>query len=257
MNKKFYDQHLNFTNRTLSEYNIAPGIKCKFDLISSKIGNIRFKNGIDVGCSGNSFFHFLRNIKQMIFFDLAHHPLKQYAGIRWNHPINGDITRIPFRNDFFDLITALDVLEHISDDESACSELVRILEPGGVLVITVPHRMKYYTDQDRICGHIRRYEYERIKNLFKTRGLRELAVFPVYGQIMRVQFLQEINPKKTEQNLIKLRKKYISSPVFRKLWNKFMAFSSRLMKLDAKYIPFKKSMDICLIFKKIGKKERR
>ena len=44
---------------------------------------------------------------------------------------------MPFEDEF-DLILALDVLEHIEDDSRAISELYRSLKYGGGLIITVP-----------------------------------------------------------------------------------------------------------------------
>lgn len=248
---EFYDNHSNFVNRTLIEYQISPGIKCKFDRILQSIKNSQFYKALDIGCSGNSFIHFLPNIKHRVFCDVAFLPLKQYKMYGGYHPTCGSIINLPFKNESFDLITALDVLEHISDDISAASEISRVLTKKGIIVITVPHRMKYFTDQDRICGHIRRYEYSQISSIFKNLGLKELMVFPVYGQIMKIQFLQELDPQKIEIGLNKLRLIYSSNNLFRKIWSKFVSISSKVMMLDAKIQPFKNTMDICLIFRKL------
>ena len=72
----------------------------------------------------------------------------------------GSLTNIPVPDEFFDFVSALDVIEHIKDDKRAAAEIARILSPRGILVISVPHRQKYYTHQDRIIGHYRRYEIE-------------------------------------------------------------------------------------------------
>ena len=37
--KEFYDKHLNFTDRTLIDYNISPGTMAKFDIIKKRISN--------------------------------------------------------------------------------------------------------------------------------------------------------------------------------------------------------------------------
>jgi SAM-dependent methyltransferase len=51
-----------------------------------------------------------------------------------------DACRMPFEDEF-DIILALDVLEHIEDDEKAISEMYRSLRKGGRLIVTVPqHR---------------------------------------------------------------------------------------------------------------------
>jgi len=249
--KKFYEKHKNFSQRTLSEYFISPGIKSKFDLIKEYLGSKRkFKNGIDLGCSGDSFLFFLDNVINKAFLDIANLPLSQYRGSILYHPVTADLTHLPFRNQSFDLITALDVLEHIKNDEKAVSEMSRILKPGGIVVLTVPHRMKYYSKQDQIIGHYRRYELDQIYSLFKKYNLYEKRTFGVYGQFMRIADIQSFNPEKTEQNLLKLRTRYLKNPIFQKIWNMVVKISSKFMKIDAKYHSLKRIMNIGLILSK-------
>jgi SAM-dependent methyltransferase len=48
--------------------------------------------------------------------------------------------QLPFPNDFFDLILSHEVLEHVQDDAAALREMVRVLRPGGRMLIFVPNR---------------------------------------------------------------------------------------------------------------------
>src|SRR5262245_30006808 len=48
------------------------------------------------------------------------------------------LAAVPLRTGAFDVVFALDVLEHLADDRRAAAELARVLAPGGVLVATVP-----------------------------------------------------------------------------------------------------------------------
>lgn len=57
----------------------------------------------------------------------------------------------------FDLITALDVVEHIEQDAWAVAEMVRMLKPGGRLLMTVPAFMSLWDHHDEINHHFRRY----------------------------------------------------------------------------------------------------
>ena len=248
--KKFYENHKNFSFRTLSEYFISPGIKCKFDLLKKRIGSNFFNDGIDLGSSGNSFLHFLENIIRKSILDIANQPLKQYLNSIYI-PVCGDITHLPYRNNSFDFISALDVLEHVKNDELAVSEISRILKERGIAVITVPHRMKYYTPQDRLIGHYRRYEIEQILYLFKKYKLKIITIFGVYGKMMKIGVIQSKDPKKFETNLIKLRNRYESNVIFRSFWDLFVFISSTLMKLDAKYRSLKKVMNIAFVFIKM------
>lgn len=52
---------------------------------------------------------------------------------------HGDIINLPFRNETFDKIILMEVLEHIPDDAGALRELHRVLRKGGILAITVPN----------------------------------------------------------------------------------------------------------------------
>ncbi len=70
----------------------------------------------------------------------------------------------------FDLITALDVVEHIADDRQAIDEMYAMLRPGGKLVITVPASMKLWDLHDEINGHYRRYSRRTLRNLVSGKG---------------------------------------------------------------------------------------
>ena len=248
--KTFYDHHQNFANRTLVDFHISPGTTAKYSLIKDRLGEHRFHSALDVGCSGNSFIHFLDNVQHRTFLDLAHRPLQYYSTYSKHHPIVGSITTMPFANHSFDLITALDVIEHIKDDQEAALELTRVLAPKGILVVTVPHRMKFYTNQDRLIGHYRRYEIPQVLALFEPLGMRHLMTFGVYGQAMRVQFIQESNPEKMDQDMVQLRSQYQTNATFRRIWDKVVAFGSFCMKLDATFQPQRNLMNICMIFRK-------
>jgi len=249
MTKDFYDKHKNFSSRTLIEYYISPGIRCKFDLLKTHINTKKIYNyGIDLGSSGNSFLFFLDNINQKFSLDIADLPLKQYQDKKNWYPLCGDLMKLPYRDGTFDFLSVLDVIEHIKEDNSAISEMSRILKKNGILIISVPHRMKYYTNQDRLIGHYRRYEINQLISNFCKFNLRNLKTFGVYGSLMKIADIQTTNPKKIEENLTSLRNKYQHSIGFRSLWNIIVKFLSKLMKIDAKYNSINKIRNVGLIF---------
>lgn len=67
--------------------------------------------------------------------------------------------------DRWDVAFLLDVLEHIPDDEGALREIGRALAPGGLLFITTPALQKFWTYNDELAHHVRRYsthDYQRL-----------------------------------------------------------------------------------------------
>ncbi len=68
LNKKtFYDSHVNFSERTLIDYEISPGTNAKFNIIKNQLGKRQFDRAIDIGCSGNSILPFLDNIHHRFY----------------------------------------------------------------------------------------------------------------------------------------------------------------------------------------------
>ena len=79
----------------------------------------------------------------------------------------GSCTSIPFNDDSFDAVTALDVLEHIPAHQDAANEMIRVLRPGAPIVITVPAMMSLWSDWDISLHHQRRYTRAELLSLFR------------------------------------------------------------------------------------------
>jgi SAM-dependent methyltransferase len=64
---------------------------------------------------------------------------------------------LPWGDGTFDLVTALDVLEHADDDTALLRELRRVTRPGGMVMVSVPAFRWLWGPQDEISHHRRRY----------------------------------------------------------------------------------------------------
>ncbi len=56
----------------------------------------------------------------------------------------GDIMDIPFKDERFDVITSLEVLEHVPDIQKALSETRRVLKKGGLFVMSTPNNHLFF-----------------------------------------------------------------------------------------------------------------
>jgi len=79
---------------------------------------------------------------------------------------------LPFAHDSFDIVTALDVIEHVDDDLTTLRDLYRVMRPGGLLLISVPAYMQLWSYWDDILGHRRRYTGSTLRLVVETAGFR-------------------------------------------------------------------------------------
>lgn len=70
----------------------------------------------------------------------------------------------------FDLVTCLDVLEHVENDGRAVKEIFRVLEPGGTVIFTVPAFKFLWTKHDELLWHKRRYTLKQMVTLLEKSG---------------------------------------------------------------------------------------
>lgn len=54
--------------------------------------------------------------------------------------VKGDVHHLPYADAAFDRVVMSEVLEHLTDDAAALREVVRVMRPGAILALTVPHR---------------------------------------------------------------------------------------------------------------------
>ncbi len=70
---------------------------------------------------------------------------------------HGDFLTVPF-TERFDIIVACEVLEHVAEEAAFVGRMAALLAPGGMLIISVPAHMKFWSRHDELVGHLRRYE---------------------------------------------------------------------------------------------------
>ena len=94
--------------------------------------------------------------------------------------VHGMIGALPCADASFDLVCALDILEHVADDDGALAELARVAAPGASVLLSVPLHPAAWTAFDDFVGHCRRYEPQRIVALLARHGF-SIEHSAVYG----------------------------------------------------------------------------
>ena len=103
-------------------------------------------------------------------------------------------------------IGVFDVVEHIMDDLGFLRHLHNLLEPGGMLYMTVPAYNFLWSDADDYAGHFRRYSYKRIEELCSAAELDICFLTGVFSWLVAPLFLFRALPFR----LVGKRKKNIA-----------------------------------------------
>jgi len=115
---------------------------------------------LDVGCGAGANLEMLAERfpgAALQGVDVEREPLR-FCRVDRRLPVSqADATQLPFAGASFDLVTALDALEHFADDATALRELHRVCRPGGTLVLTVPAFGWLWGSVDELGHHHRRY----------------------------------------------------------------------------------------------------
>ncbi len=77
---------------------------------------------------------------------------------------------LPFADESFDVVTALDVIEHLDDDVVGLKEMNRVLKTGGKTLIFVPAFMWLWGVQDDVSNHRIRYTKKQIVERLEKTG---------------------------------------------------------------------------------------
>jgi SAM-dependent methyltransferase len=126
---------------------------------------------IDIGCGSGGNASVLADLGWSVT-GLEHSPAgAALTAARGLPVVRGDGTLLPFADASIDLVMSTDVLEHIEDDAAVAAEAVRVLRPGGRVLVAVPAGMVLWSGHDVALGHVRRYERDTLRDLLTGAGL--------------------------------------------------------------------------------------
>ncbi|GIW10239.1 MAG: methyltransferase [Dehalococcoidia bacterium] len=124
---------------------------------------------LDLGCGAGNMRHHLAPYGEVVGCD-PHRGALAVAVERHCRVLQADAQALPFADQTFDLVAALDVIEHCPDDRAALGEAYRVLRPGGWAVLTVPAFSWLWTYNDVINRHYRRYTAGQLRARLEAAG---------------------------------------------------------------------------------------
>jgi len=153
------DEHWWFHTRTQA-------LKAVLDPLVRQSGRV-----LDVGCGAGNMAHHLSEYGQVVGADNAVEPLA-VAWERGYQSLPAEANSLPFADCSFDLVAALDVIEHAPDDEGIIKEAYRVCRPGGLVAVTTPAFGWLYSYNDVVNHHLRRYTAAGLRTMLQNAGFR-------------------------------------------------------------------------------------
>lgn len=125
---------------------------------SHRPGQPAIEHALDLGTGGGGFLPGLAGFARRVHaldrepVNLTHAAARGLGG-----GVLAEAVELPLATGSLGLLCAFDVLEHLDDEDAALAEWHRVLEPGGILLLSVPAYPSLYSTNDRLSHHRRRY----------------------------------------------------------------------------------------------------
>jgi SAM-dependent methyltransferase len=119
----------------------------------------------------------------------------------------------------YDVVLALDVIEHMDDDQGAVRRLAQLTKPGGHVIISVPALPALFSEFDKVQGHRRRYTPEALRYALAGSGL-ELVEILWWGQWMArlLGARKSANRARAGDSNAQIYKRYLALPPWPGVW---------------------------------------
>lgn len=145
--------------RIIERYNFAANFIKSSDLILEAASGFGY---------GAAYFH--DKCKKVYALDLAKENIKfgedsyDFDNISW---ITGDVTKLPFEDNQFDIYTSFETLEHLSLDlvEAYFNEAVRVLNENGIMILSTPNKEGRKNINNPF--HVKEYNFSEFNKILK------------------------------------------------------------------------------------------
>jgi ubiquinone/menaquinone biosynthesis C-methylase UbiE len=206
------------------------------------------KKILDIGCGSGEFLNYLSRYGVNVL-GVDNHIINSNSKI-----INANIINLPFDSNSAKLITLLDVLEHIKDEQKALTEIHRVLSEDGVLLATVPAYQFLYGPHDIKNFHYKRYSKKKIKNLFLNNGFNVEFITYFNFLLFPISLFVNTIEKTTNKNLSTNANSFLNNSIINNIFYNIFNFEKYILRYFS--LPFGGSGLIVASKKEVISKKR-
>ena len=186
---------------------------------------------LEIGCGAGGMIEDLNHFGTPYGLDVAEAALPYWRERGLDSVGLGDIRALPYRDEQFDVVIAIDVLEHVDDDVSALAEMRRVCRTGGRLILTVPAFQLLWSRRDIQCHHKRRYRLEEMTHKLSHGGFRVIKStyinMPLFFPLLLMVKAGQLSSKRAPS----LRMDYaLVPPTINKILSRVVEYEARLLR---------------------------
>jgi len=138
---------------------------------------------LDVGCGTGATMRLLERYGEVTGVDISPKAVEYCREQGRKRLCLASGESLPFVEGSFELVTALDLLEHLEHEAAGLREMWRVLKSDGRLVVIVPAFMFLWSEFDRFSGHYRRYSGSELKQRVEEAGF-EVARLSYFNTLL-------------------------------------------------------------------------
>ncbi len=164
---------------------------------------------LDAGCGTGKVAEEFRRFGDVVSLDLFPEAMDFCKERKLGGLVQGSCTDLPFADGAFDVVIALDILEHIEHDQQAMTEFQRVVRPGGAVIVTVPAHPFLWSYHDEFLHHFRRYTRTELAAKTQAAGLRadkytywNAALFPAVALFRAMRGRKADKPTGTDTDQV-------------------------------------------------------
>ena len=131
---------------------------------------------LDFGCGGGALLTELSEYGKVIGLDSSHVALSYCRKKAQKNLVLNNGHKLPFKNNTFEMIICLDVIEHLENDTKFLKQISEVLKKDGYIFLMAPAFPSLWSRRDVYLGHHRRYTKWQLKRHIENLGLNVIKI---------------------------------------------------------------------------------
>ena len=172
------------------------------ELLNEEIHGRKSVRILDVGCGTGANANAFEGLAPTVGIDSSIDALRFCQTRGMQSVALSPVEDLPFACGTFDVVTALDVLEHTDDDLHCLREIHRVSKNDGLLLITVPAYGFLWSEHDEALKHRRRYTVHELRNKLAVTGYEVVRtsyfITALFFPILALRIWQSLRKQSTQ-----------------------------------------------------------